>query len=268
MSKNAGLEQLGRELTAMPEALEKIRSSDSPESMILARVVEGVSSDSWIQTVKDGPLRNWAALPVDSAGKMEEGSENGAAIAIPVRDLGGALAREMFAMLLRREILRIARSGGSLALVTAGVTVDEGPEIPPDKREKLEEILGSALSGRLEACDSLGRPRPGQFICCLPGMGQLGARGFAEAAQSAFAAKAVDYCAESHPVCALGIVAMLPGEHGAPNELMNRARVALEMAMSHPGSHIHQETAQTPLGNATLVQSSEKRFLFFGGEAS
>lgn len=139
---------------------------------------------------------------------------------------------------------------------------------------KLESILGLTLLSLLDDCDSLGILRQGQFICSLPGIGQLAARNFAEKCRDAFEDAARPFfptggiSAGQSAGCSIGIVNILQGENATAAVLLKRVKAALELALSRDVGHIYQETALTPLENTTLVQSSEKRFLFFGGDPS
>lgn len=277
MSKNIGSENLAWELAALPKALEAVNLSRSGNAVILARLIRGLSCDSWRKACEDYPLGQWQALPVAAEAENDEELEDLQGIAghglpvTPFREVPGALTRAMFISLLQRELLRLSRAGGSLSLIS-GCLADRRELV---KREgegaavMLEALLGRTLLSRLDACDALGLARKGIFVCSLPGVGQLAARRFAETAQSAFrdAAKAaLGDCEEKSPTCALGIVNILQGESCSPADLLKRARATLDVALRKQTGHIHQEAAMAPFEGTTLVHSSEKRFLFFGGD--
>lgn len=276
MSKNIAPEDLSAEMAAIPGLLKNVGRHEAGAPVIVARVARGLSCESWREVFREGGLENWHAWPVSSEVTESHDLEGPPGYALPVtpfREVAGALTSGMFASLLKRELLRMGRNGGCLSLVTAalsgkgrvGVALGEGAVA------RLEAMLGSILLSQLEACDALGLLRSGQYICSLPGLGQLGARGFAEKAQQCFVDTARPYfpsggiSAGQGAGCAIGIVNILQGEGGEPAELIKRAKMSLEVALSKEEGHIHQESALSPLEGATLVHSSEKRFLFFGG---
>lgn len=278
MSKNTGPEILAKEIEAMPKALDAARGQDENQTVILARMVSGLSEEGWREAKRNYELDQWHAFSV--AGAPQEGMEEVPAAAgtylsiSPFREVPGALTRGVFTKVLRREIMRLTRNGGSCSLVSAALADRQRLSVALGEStvKRLEGMLGSILLSQMEACDTLGIMRPGQFICALPGFGQLAARHFAEKGQLAFMESARPFfptggvsagqCAE----CAIGIVNILQGECGRAEDLLNRARTTLEIALGRNEGHIHQETTGSPLENTTLVQSSEKRFLFFGGD--
>ncbi|MBD5553575.1 MAG: GGDEF domain-containing protein [Desulfovibrio sp.] len=276
MSKNS--ENLAAELAAMPKALATVNFSGNGHAVILARLVRGLSRENWEEASSEHALGQWQALPVPAAAENDEELECLQKISCrqlpvsPFREVSGALTRSMFINLLQRELLRLSRNGGSLSIISASlinrrkISEEEGE----DKLLKLDALLGATLLARMDACDALGLARQGLFICSLPGIGQLGARRFAETAQSAFkdSAKSImgQQGGESGAKCALGIINILQGEACAPADLLKRSRATLEVALRKSGGYIHQESAMAPFEGTTLVHSSEKRFLFFGGD--
>lgn len=194
----------------------------------------------------------------------------------PFREVAGALTRSMFANLLQRELLRLARNGGSMSIVAATLfgRKDVLAALGSRTADRLDALLGSTLLSRLDMCDALGLPRKGLFMCSLPGVGQLAARHFAENAQKAFAVAARPFfpagglSAGTGGSCAIGIVNIMQGDSCTVAELFKRARASLDAALRKEGGHIHQESALAPFEGTTLVHSSEKRFLFFGGDPS
>lgn len=275
MSKNTGSENLAWELAALPRALEAVNFAKSSNAVILARLVRGLSSENWQKACEGKPLSQWHALPVPAESENDEELEELQSASIsglpvsPFREVAGALTRSMFISLLQRELLRLSRTGGSLSIISASVA---------DRRQLVEKLgesavcsldamLGRTLLSRMDACDALGLIRKGNFLCSLPGLGQLAARRFAETAQTAFkdASQTIMGDQES-AICALGIVNILQGESCTPADLLKRARATLEVAQRKQSGYIHQEAATAPFEGTTLVHSSEKRFLFFGGD--
>lgn len=275
MSKKDGLKNLAAELAAMPDALLKANITESGNDMVLARVVEGISEESLLQALHSGHLSEWTVFPLEN-GVILEDLETPGGQRVPVSPFGqisGLMSNNSFQKLLKGELARVSRNGGCLSIVSAGLANRSviQRDLGEEDTRRLEALLGSILLKHLESCDSLGLLRPGQFMCCLPGMGQLAARGFSEKAQSAFQEEAQSCYPEARSpakaTCAMGIINLLQGETGVAPDLVRRAKLALEMAMNKKNVNIYQETSMAPLENTTLVHSSEKRFLFFGGTA-
>lgn len=275
MSKNTSSENLAWELAALPRALESVKLAKTSQAVILARLVRGLSTESWQKACEGEPLSQWHALEVPAESENDEELEelqsaykNGLPVS-PFREVEGALTRSMFISLLQRELLRLSRTGGSLSLISASV-VDRRSlvqKLGESSTCRLEALLGRTLLSRMDACDALGLIRKGNFVCSLPGLGQLAARNFAETAQAAFQDTGRTMFGEQENLtCAFGIVNILQGESCSPADLLKRARATLEVAQRKQSGHIHQEAAIAPFEGTTLVHSSEKRFLFFGGD--
>lgn len=280
MNKNTGVENLAQEFAALPQALESLQLTGGSSSVILARLVPGLTCNTWRKACAGQPLSQWHALPLAQDGLQDEDGSQIPQIAddalpiSPFRDVAGVLTRAAFLRLLDRELVRLGRHGGNMSVVGASIFNRKATvtALGAGTVARLEAILGQTLLGRLETCDAIGILKNGVFMCSLPGLGQLAARRFAETAKEAFmeAARPFFPCggisAGQLGGCAMGIVNIMPGDISTPLELLKRARATLDIAMQKEGGHIHQETATAPLDAATLVQSSEKRFLFFGGE--
>ena len=128
----------------------------------------------------------------------------------------------------------------------------------------------TALQQCREACDSLGCTGQGRYALLLPGVSVLRARLMAEQLQKTFAVLAAEALAalkcKSGPaaVCALGIACVDQGGRPSPSALLQQAEKALTEALQKHG-HICVAGGAALDKRATLVHSSEKRFLFFGG---
>ncbi|MBD5648131.1 MAG: GGDEF domain-containing protein [Desulfovibrio sp.] len=252
--------------------------ADAPDARIVARVVRGFSHEGWQEFCRAYPLSQWYALPVpDEVATGVRVADLRADPSCATRPgpgdvLLGALGSTMFAAQLERELLRLSRHGGGLSLVAAALAERRrlATALGDGTVARLERILGETLQGLLEACDSLGAQAPGRYILLLPGMGQLRTRRFAEAVQAAFAEAARPFfptggiTAGSGASCALGVVHVRQERAPRGPDLLRRAGEALDAALAQDEGYIHQETSGSH--GSTLVQSGEKRFLFFGGE--
>lgn len=278
MNKNASLDKLCHELTMLPGLLDETVLSEE-QSVILARVVKGVSSEKLRQACQKSDMKYWHVIPArDEDADWEEPlrvSDDKFVPVTPFREINGVITAGMFSHVLARELARLSRNGGSFSLLSAAVLNPESLEEQYGQKlvSCLEALLASVMMDHLETCDTIGLLRKGQFLCSLPGLGQLAARNLAEKIQ-------FDFIAQSRPIfmqsngqgaspaeCAIGIVNLLQGECPPVKSLIKRSSAALEIAQLRNGTHIHQESAVTPLENTTLVQSSEKQFLFFGSNA-
>ncbi|MGE9986313.1 diguanylate cyclase domain-containing protein [Desulfovibrio sp. SGI.169] len=282
MSKIAEFEALARELRALREhAACDDAGEQAGSAMLVLRLVRGLSRQRWQDFCRAFPLSQWCALPMPEAIPEAHVADLRADVqqqppqATPDA-LAGTLSAELFTAQLERELLRQKRNGGDLSLICTAlaerrrlcVALGEGTV------KRLERLLAESLRDSLDACDSMGDPGRGRYMALLPGIGQLKARHLAERLQAGFAEQARPLIptggisAGAGAGCALGIICTGRGTPERAPDLLSRAEAALDAALKQEAGHIHQE-APTPLGErATLVHSSEKRFLFFGGEQS
>lgn len=280
MSKIAEFEALARELRALREHAACDAAEEQADSaMLVVRLVRGLSRQRWQDFCRAFPLSQWCALPMPDAAPeahvadLRADAQHEAALAAP-ETLAGTLSAQLFTAQLERELLRRTRNGGELSLICTAlserrrlcVALGEGTV------KRLERLLAETLRDKLDACDSLGGLGHGRYLALLPGLGQLKARHLAECVQAHFAEQARPLfptggiSAGAGAQCALGIVCAGRGGPEHAPDLLSRAAAALDTALEQEAGHIHQE-APTPLGDrTTLVHSSEKRFLFFGGE--
>lgn len=279
MSKKTERDQLSQELAVMPQIVGDLEFSGNGNAVILARIVKGLSCDAWQRASSNHTLEHWHVLPMTEADITEEEQNlldqpHESLPVSPFREAGGAITRAMFIALLQRELMRLGRNGGNLSVIAATLANRGDAEVALGKKTtaKLDSILGMTLLSKLDICDSLGLAHKGIFACSLPGLGQLAARNFAETASAAFEEAAKPYFpagglnAGTGVGCAIGIVNIMQGETTSAENLLKRARTALDAALRKPGTQIHQESAFAPFEGTTLVHSSEKRFLFFGGD--
>lgn len=278
MNKNVERENLAEEIAVMPKALESALGADEDTEVILARLVKGLSLEKWDQASRTWPLSNWHAFPLEgSQSEKDTSSGESEELSItPFRDVHGALTALMFEKLLARELKRLERNGGSLSLLSIGIADKDRllTALGGGTVKRLEDLLGNIVLSMLDSCDSLGISKNMEYLCSLPGFGQLAARNFAEKCQRAFEEAAHPFFpsgginAGKGAECAVGIVNIIQGERVRSKELIRRARKTLEIALNRGEGYIHQETSFTPLEKTTLVQSQEKQFLFFGGDPS
>lgn len=277
MSKKTASENLSQEFAALPLAFEAAPLSESAPTVILARMVHGLSPSLWQKATENLPLGEWHVIPIAHEEAFGASQKTAATRYLPVspfREARGILATSAFLDVLQREIARLARMGGSLSVISAAIANREEvtAALGAETIARLDASLAQTLLDDMDICDGLGLIREGVFICSLPGLGQLAARRFAENCSQAFTEAARPYLPKGGLSagkicgCAFGIVNIMQGDACKAGDLVKRARDTLEVALTKEGMRIHQETAYTPLTGPTLVHSSEKRFLFFGGD--
>lgn len=274
MNKNAKYDNMDNEIAMISKALEFARKPAGGTSVILAKMVKDLSLEKWNQARRNLPLTDWQAFPLAEGQKDPKPDEK--LSVTPFRDAYGALTIIMFEKLLARELTRLERNGGCLSVL--GIDISEKARLAASlgkaALKRLQDLLGNIILSKLDSCDSLSVTNEDQYLCSLPGLGQLAARNFAEKCQLAFEDAARPFFpagginAGRAPECAIGIVNVMPNERPRSEELIRRAKKTLEVALSRHEGYIHQETSFTPLEKTTLVQSQEKQFLFFGGDPS
>ncbi|OXS28716.1 MAG: hypothetical protein BCS36_05150 [Desulfovibrio sp. MES5] len=271
MSSNAELDALARELLA----LRKAGAADDPapdagdhvpHTVLVARLLSGFSPDRWQSFCRDYAESRWCVLPVAGA-TLPEGMPDGWP-ELPTQ-MVNVLINRLFLDQIQREVLRFSRSGGDLCLIYADIT-NRGAARTQWEREELEQLdaaLAAALREHSEACDSLSHVAGGRYSLLLPGVNPLRARLLADQIQKAFVCQVGlrnTALANSAPVCALGIACINPGTGATAQSLLTQAEDALKNALSQQSGHICLAGGASLEERASLVHSSEKRFLFFG----
>ena len=117
--------------------------------------------------------------------------------------------------------------------------------------------------------DVVGRSGRDAVAAALPG---LRARLMAEQIQKIFAVRVAEFAAGSgqgkaaaKAACAMGIACADQGGRPTPEELLGKAAQATNDALAQKHGHICVADGAALEARNTLVLSSEKRFLFFGG---
>lgn len=251
-----------KKIETFDELASQLRSLDETagtkgKGMLVARYVAHLTPSDWQEFRKAFPGSSWGALPVNApiVGKFGDMTPEtwGPQLLL-------TLSAEAFAVQIQRELARLTRMGGELSIVGA---LPIAPMANETQLEKLMSLLGDTLQDNLEICDSLGLTQMGHPAILLLGAGQFRARNLAESIQHDFAQKASKICKGAS--CALGIVGMCQGEKLEAQDLLERLASSLEKAKEEKG-HIFQIAPESLDARSTLVHSSEKRFLFFGGD--
>lgn len=272
MSSSAEFESLLNELKTLQDNTRENEFSRS-DAMLVMRLVQGISFEHWQELCSSFSLSNWCTLPMPHAGPT--GSLSGACPdtqpllvdgttqATPA----GTLNAEVFSSVLACELLRLSRTGGNLSLLCTSLLKTSISA----NQERSEQVLVDSLRHCLEPYDSLGSLQNGCFAALLPGMGALKARYLAEKLQMIFRTRAVSsdtgHISDRTHGCAVGIVCVNRDFTKDASRLLSKALTSLEKARYQP-AYIHQDTSDLIDERTSLVQSHEKRFLFFGGDKS
>lgn len=267
MSNNADFDALENEL----RTLGVVDGTACPhrEALLVARLMPDFDLGRWQEFLRRYPAGHWYARPVNPTLLPKQ-----APVITGGRTAGLAhlLLAEMFIMQIRCELQRLSRTGGDLAIIEVGLCAREtvAVQLGVEPLDMLDAQLVAALQQRREDCDSLGCTGQGRYALLLPGVSILRARLMAEQIQKTFATLAAGALASyqcksaATPICALGIACLGQGCQASAQALLQQAGLALGEALQKQ-EHICVAGGTALDKRATLVHSSEKRFLFFGG---
>ncbi|MBO4301692.1 MAG: GGDEF domain-containing protein [Desulfovibrio sp.] len=240
------------------------------DAVLVARLLPGINIGRWRKICRDKLSGRWCALSVGpslfSEPDYSEKSDEGAL------HLAHMLLNEMVIDQIQRELLRLSRTGGELAIVEVTLRNRETlyKQLSQKAFDALDAGLVTCLTQIREECDSLGNTGPGRYVLLLPGVGMLHARLMAEDVQKNFMALAKQLCQlptdcqTEPPSCAVSIVCTDPHTHSTPAALLQQCEQALGDALSQGQGHISIAGGEALDKRSSLVHSSEKRFLFFG----
>ena len=263
MSKKVETEQLAGELGACGEIFAAGAKEECPR-FVIARLVQDVPKDDWQKFRATHPMGQWLTFTLP--GNMA--AEDLGILESWLVENPSMLGKSVLISRLASELLRCARSGGTMCLMIAALGEEQGGESNHERANEpcLEEALRNSITSIMETCDSISRLDDASLAVILPGMGQLKSRKFAENVQKNFKDRLRALSCGESPVCAIGLVNTASGEGCSPEELLKRAKKALSEAFGESG-HIYQECPTGDSSSATLVHSHEKHFLFFGGDS-
>ncbi|MBQ7456820.1 MAG: hypothetical protein IJS54_04380 [Desulfovibrio sp.] len=254
MDKNIDFKALAAELAALER-----QGKGKGEDLLIARVLHNMSPSRWKEFCKAYPASKWGAVPVSSLNLSHMADEEKDAGFLWGDELKYAIMAEKFTEQVERELLRMARIGGELSILSCA--------IPPAAKQcslhtALEELLIKILKNTLEPCDSLATDGEGHPLVLLPGTGPIRSRHLCEQLQNQYANESKKLYPDVF--VSMGVVSIAQGEKRSAEDLVARVASALQKAQTE-ASHLHQIGPETLDERSTLVHSDEKRFLFFGG---
>ncbi len=277
MSSNAEFEALAREVLALsqtsaPETDAAPRKTGQADrgGVLVARLLPDFSPERWQNFCRDHAKGRWYVWP---AGPDASPDLSHMDVCCPPPPADDALVTGLLLEQIRREMLRGTRSGSELSLICAALPQLDA--MPAAHKYNMPALMDAALADSLrqhsEACDSLGHLACGSYALLLPGVGALRARLLATAIQKTFLQQGLLRCgkpAANPPACALGIACADSGAGITAEALLAKARSALQDALVQTQQHNCGRICLADSGSleerASLVHSSEKRFLFFG----
>lgn len=265
MSSNADFDDL---LTELRELRDAPPSGTGPALLVLRRV-HGMTPEKWRAFRQRYPNSRWGALPLnDSAvtralsGLMDKSSSDLCPDACPPLHatdhvLARMLCSDLFLAQMERDLQRLQRSGGQLSLICMDLT-DEARASA--RCTHIMVRLAGIVAQSMEACDTLGALPERGIALMLPGYGPLRARSLAMRLRDR-------YLRESPPedACGFAVLSFAQTSRMTITDLLARIEPLLDQARLQP-DNVQCETVNTLRQPDTLVQSQEKRFLFFGGD--
>lgn len=263
MSSNADFDALLEELRNLRDA----RENDGDPGLLIMRRVRELSPETWERFRQRYPNSRWGALPLDDSrlvrtlsAVLERSAADICPDACPPPPTGEVLTRllsfNLFHAQLERDLLRLQRNGGQLSLVCMALTGEaRASEGSTEAIARLAELTARLM----ESCDTLGAMPDKGLLLVLPGVGPLRARSLAVRLRESYLA----HDGQTH-TCGFGVLGLAQPMEMTADALLERIPPLLERACARPET-VESETLRPKGQPDTLVQSQEKRFLFFGG---
>lgn len=265
MSSSADFDDLLSELRDLRDA----QAADGAPELLVLRRVHGMTPERWQAFRRRYPNSRWGALPLNDSAVtqalshiMDRSSSDLCPDACPpLRATDHVLARmlcsELFLAQMERDLQRLQRSGGQLSFVCMDLT-DEARA--GARCTHIMVRLADLAAQSLDACDTLGALPDRGIALLLPGFGPLRARALAMRLRERF-------LSESQPgdACGFAVLTLAQSARITVKDLLERISPLLDRARARTDS-VQFEAVNTTAGQPdTLVQSQEKRFLYFGG---
>lgn len=263
MSSNADFDDLLAELRDLRDA----RSEGEPDLLVLRRV-HGMTPERWQAFRRRYPNSRWGALPLnDSAvtralGHIMDRSASDLCpdACPPLRATDHVLARmlcsELFLAQMERDLQRLQRSGGQLSFVCMDLT--DAARAGAHCTEIMVRLADLAAQS-MDACDTLGALPERGIALMLPGFGPLRARALAMRLRERY-----QNGSQPDDACGFAVLTLAQAARLTVRDALERISPLLERARAQTDS-VQFDAVNTAGQPDTLVQSQEKRFLYFGG---
>ncbi len=248
--------------------------SDAPPILAVTRLFQGLDADTWRDIAERHQLEGW--LPVelsrDSCTNLREWQRTIEEMARQ-RDtdpLTGLPNRRAFTRHLEAELERTRRGRGDLSLVILDIdhfkSVNDNYGHPCGDEVLLR--LASQLQTSVRLYDLAARIGGEEFAIVLPGASALKAQALCERILQRFASTGMDCpgVPPFHVTFSGGIATCTTGVTCPASLLVDRADKALYEAKQAGRNriYVHRKPGITHPERSTLVESSEKQFLFSG----
>lgn len=263
MDSNADFDDLLTELRELRDA-----GKDGEPELLVLRRVQGMTPEKWQAFRQRYPNSRWGALPLNDSAVtralrdlMDRSTSDLCPDACPpLRATDHVLARmlcsDLFLAQMERDLQRLQRSGGQLSLICMDLTAEARAGA---RCTHIMVQLAGIVAQAMEPCDTLGALPDRGIALMLPGFGPLRARALAVRLRER-------YLNECQPgdACGFAVLSLAQPMRLTVAELLDRIAPLLDRARRQTDS-VQCETVNTLRQPDTLVQSQEKRFLFFGG---
>lgn len=264
MSNNADFDDLLAELRELRDAQP---TGTEPELLVLRRV-HGMTPEKWRAFRQRYPNSRWGALPLNNSavtralsGLMDKSSSDLCPDACPPQlatdhMLARMLCSDLFRAQIERDLQRQQRSGGQLSFICMDLT--DAARASAHCARIMVRLAGLAAQN-MEACDTLGALPDRGIALMLPGFGALRARSLAVRLREALL-----HACPAEDACGFAVLSLAQPARITIKELLERIAPLLDRARARTDG-VEFEAVNTTGQPDTLVQSQEKRFLFFGG---
>lgn len=266
------LQELARVAALLRSSTHREPLSAPPAVTAVVRLVSGLDLPRWREI--SGQCDGWFALPLDQAAARAEPptTSDGSADAAPATahdSVTGMARTPLFMERLTMEAERAQHTHRDLTLVL--FELDGLDTLDGQAAEHAARVLSSCLWEAANRQDILGRLQGSLLALALPGAGRFQALAVAERvaheAAQRLTAQGLGWCGPRAGVASMD-------EDGGPEmrtaSLLEHARLALGQTSSAAAATVRERvrlfrTDEDPAERETLVLSSEKQFLFFGG---
>lgn len=246
--------------------------ADRKKAVLVARLVENISADEWLELSQENNLRSWLALPLASdAAKAVSALTDTLDKLIFQRDhdpLTGLANRRYMERFLRTELERASRTSGSLSVIM--LDLDRFKNVNDTYGhlcgDKVLQKMGSFLIRSQRSYDLAARYGGEEFMIILPGISFTRARAMAERLLLKFSE--IEFkCGSSKPfkmTFSGGVAGVSPktGYKFDIGELIKMADDAMYTAKRNGRNRIEVSEGTVEAVADTMVMAEEKQFLF------
>lgn len=267
-------EQILGELQDLVKAMSDrvYKPEDKKNSVLVARLIENISTDEWLSLSEQHNLRSWLALPlgVNAAEAVSTLTDTLDKLVFQ-RDhdpLTGLANRRYFQRFLKMEMDRTARTNGSLSLVI--LDLDRFKRVNDRYGhlcgDKVLQKLGSFLSGSQRSYDLAARYGGEEFAIILPSSALTRAVATAQRLLAKFSE--IEFKCDAHDpfhmTFSAGVAGLSTktGYNFTPEQLIKMADDALYAAKRKGRNRVEVSEGAVEAITDTMVLAEEKQFLF------